>query len=107
MEKDEKMFSEVEQSEACVPEQPTAAGKCAGSNSQEIKDADPLSLTKPLGISEEGLRTLRAEAQRTFEHGAVADIAFYKACRDGRSLCKSSPGTGEQSIEQWVSTGSG
>jgi hypothetical protein len=38
-------------------------------------------LTKILGISEESLRILRAEAQRTFEHGAVADIAFYKAFR--------------------------
>jgi hypothetical protein len=81
MENDEKMIPEVEQSEACVPEQPTAPGKCAGSNSQEIKDADPLPLTKTLGISEEGLRTLRAEAQRTFDDGAVAGIAFYKASR--------------------------
>jgi hypothetical protein len=81
MEKDEKMFPEVEQSEACVPEQPTAAGKCAGSNSKEIKDSDPLPLAKTLGISGEGLRTLWAEAQRTFDRGAVADIASYKASR--------------------------
>jgi hypothetical protein len=81
MENDEKTFPQGELSEACVPEQPTAAGKCAGSNSQEIKDADPLSLAKTLGISEEGLRTLRAEAQRTFERQAEAGMSFYKTLR--------------------------
>jgi hypothetical protein len=81
MAKDEKMFPEVEQSEACDPEQPTAAGKCAGSNSQEIKDPDLLPLTKILGISEECLRTLRAEAQRNFDHHAAAGMSSYKALR--------------------------
>ena len=81
MESDEKTFPQGELSEACVPEQPTAAGKCAGSNSQEIKDADPLPLTKTLGISEESLRTLRAEAQRTFERQAEAGMSFYKTLR--------------------------
>jgi hypothetical protein len=78
---DEKMFPEVEQSEACLPEQPTAAGKCASSNSQEIKDSDPLPLTKTLGISNEHLLTLRAEAQRTFERQADAGMSFYKTLR--------------------------
>lgn len=81
MENDGKTSPQGDQPDACVPEQPTAGGKCAGSNSQELKDPDLLLLTKILGISEEGLRTLRAEAQRTLEHGAVADIASYKASR--------------------------
>ena len=82
MENDEKTLPEGDQPDACVPEQPTAGGKCAGSNSQEIKDPDLLPLTKILGISEEGLRTLRAEAQRTFEHQRRGrDIASYKASR--------------------------
>ncbi len=37
MENDEKMIPEVKQPEACLLGQPTAAGKCAGSNSQEIR----------------------------------------------------------------------
>src|ERR1700745_1723725 len=81
MENDEKSFPQREQSDACVPEQPTAAGKCAGSNSQEIKDADPLPLTKTLGISHEHFLTLRAEGQRTFERQAEAGMSFYKTLR--------------------------
>jgi hypothetical protein len=56
-------------------------GKCAGSNSQEIKDADPLPLTKTLGISNEHFLTLRAEAQCTFECQAAAGLSFYKTLR--------------------------
>jgi len=81
MKNDEKTFPQGEQSEACVPEQPTTAGKCAGSNSQEIKESDLRPLTKILGISEEGLRTLRVEAQRTFDHHAAAKMSFYKTLR--------------------------
>lgn len=40
-----------------------------------------MSLTNPLGISEEDLLILRAEAQRTFEHEAVAGIPVYKKLR--------------------------
>lgn len=40
--------------------------------------ANLLPLTRILGISEEGLRTLRAEAQRTFDHHAGAEMSFYK-----------------------------
>ena len=40
--------------------------------------ANLLPLTKILGISEEGLRTLRDEAQRTFDHHAKARMSFYK-----------------------------
>lgn len=81
MENAEETFPQAERSEACLPAQPTAARKRAGSNSQEIKHADPLPITRALGISEKGLRALRAEAQHTFECGAVADMAFYKASR--------------------------
>jgi len=81
MKNDEKTFPQGEQSEACVPEQPTTAGKCAGSNTQEIKESDQRPLTKTLGISEEGLRTLRVEAQRTFDHHAAAKMSFYKTLR--------------------------
>lgn len=35
MESDEKTFPQAEQSEACVPEQPIATGKCAGANCHE------------------------------------------------------------------------
>jgi hypothetical protein len=84
MENDEKMFPEVAQSEACLTEQPTAGGKCAGSNSQEIKESDLRPLTKTLGISNEHLLTLRAEAQRTFGREADAGMSFYKTL--GRSI---------------------
>lgn len=37
-----------------------------------------MTLAKSIGVSEERLLTLRAEAQRTFEHGAATGIPFYK-----------------------------
>ena len=81
MENDEKIFRELEQSEPCLPEQSTAAGKCAGSNSLENKDRDPLPLTKTLGISNERLLTLRTEAERTFEREVGGGMPFYKTMR--------------------------
>jgi hypothetical protein len=91
MENDEKMFPEVAQSEACLTEQPTAGGKCTGSNRQEIKDANSLPLTRILGISEEGLRTLRAEAQCTFveevDTGLAHFLSYYRShARQHRTL---------------------
>jgi len=53
MENDENTCPQGAQSEACVPEQPTAAGECAGSNSHEIKDANPLPLASEENPSRE------------------------------------------------------